>query len=253
MEIPETLKQIGAVVAFIFLAITGVLLIMDLGRPDRFLNVLFRPQWKSWLSRGAYIITAYGAILTLWLVASFLGFENLIEIHRAFRNRFRAAFGSLHGVSFRAGERTRFLAKPDARTAYADSFADGGLRRVFLDCALFVEIKEGFRMVLTFLTIVDIDFPSDNFSHRTDDHAHDRRRARDRQNDYRRRIPPRLLVRNDFRRQHFALILIFAGQIAAFALTRSFDFDLDSGLPKISGSKRRREFRLADFKKFFKQ
>ena len=110
MEIPRMLKQIGAVVAFIFLAITGVLLIMDLGRPDRFLNVLFRPQWKSWLSRGAYIITAYGGILTLWLLASFLGFGNLSKIYRTARSNFRFAFGGLHRVSFRAGKRTRFLA-----------------------------------------------------------------------------------------------------------------------------------------------
>jgi formate-dependent nitrite reductase membrane component NrfD len=34
--------------------------------------VLFRPQWRSWLSRGAYIITAYGAVLTGWLIVSFL-------------------------------------------------------------------------------------------------------------------------------------------------------------------------------------
>jgi Fe-S-cluster-containing dehydrogenase component/formate-dependent nitrite reductase membrane component NrfD len=79
MEVPWEVKQFGAVVSFIFLAITGVLLVMDLGRPDRFLNVLFRPQFKSWLSRGAYIITAYGAVLTAWLVASFLNYENVLR------------------------------------------------------------------------------------------------------------------------------------------------------------------------------
>lgn len=80
MEIPWEVKQLGAVVSLIFLAVTGVLLIMDLGRPDRFLNVLFRPQWKSWLSRGAYIITAYGKILTLWFIASYFRLELLMKI-----------------------------------------------------------------------------------------------------------------------------------------------------------------------------
>ena len=78
--VPRQVKEFGAIISIIFLAITGVLLIMDLGRPDRFLNVLFRPQWKSWLSRGAYFITGYGKILTLWLIANYLGFDWVLKI-----------------------------------------------------------------------------------------------------------------------------------------------------------------------------
>lgn len=55
----------GIPAALVALAVTGVLLVADLKRPERFLWVLFRPQWRSWLVRGAYIITAYGALLTL--------------------------------------------------------------------------------------------------------------------------------------------------------------------------------------------
>ena len=79
MDVPPPVKQFGAIISFIFLAVTGILLIMDLGRPDRFLNVLFRPQFKSWLSRGAYIITAYGGILTLWLIISFTKFDAVLK------------------------------------------------------------------------------------------------------------------------------------------------------------------------------
>ncbi|NNE97382.1 MAG: polysulfide reductase NrfD [Pyrinomonadaceae bacterium] len=78
-QVPDLLKQIGAVIAFIFLSITGLLLIKDLGRPDRFLYVLLRPQWKSWLSRGAYIITIYGGLLTAWLIASFTGYREVLR------------------------------------------------------------------------------------------------------------------------------------------------------------------------------
>ena len=78
-QVPPLLKQIGAGVAFIFLAITGILLIMDLGRPDRFLYVLLRPQWKSWLSRGAYIITIYGGLLTAWLAASYFEYAEALK------------------------------------------------------------------------------------------------------------------------------------------------------------------------------
>ena len=72
MDVSFRMKQFGAWMAIIFLAITGILLIKDLGRPDRFLYVLLRPQWRSWLTRGAYIITGYGAVLTAWIVANYL-------------------------------------------------------------------------------------------------------------------------------------------------------------------------------------
>ncbi|MDX1685760.1 MAG: 4Fe-4S dicluster domain-containing protein, partial [Saprospiraceae bacterium] len=54
--------------ALFFLAMTGLLLIKDLDRPDRFLYVLLRPHWTSWLVRGGYIISFYGAVLTLLLL-----------------------------------------------------------------------------------------------------------------------------------------------------------------------------------------
>jgi len=54
-----------------FLAITGVLLIMDLDRPERFLYVMLRPNWNSWLVKGAYILAAYGGVLFLSAVLAF--------------------------------------------------------------------------------------------------------------------------------------------------------------------------------------
>ena len=47
----------------IFLGITGFLLIKDLDRPERFIYVLLRPNWNSWLVKGAYILGAFGAVL----------------------------------------------------------------------------------------------------------------------------------------------------------------------------------------------
>ena len=78
MDVSFQMKQFGAWTAIIFLAITGILLIKDLGRPDRFLYVLLRPQWRSWLTRGAYIITGYGAVLTAWLVANYLALDTVL-------------------------------------------------------------------------------------------------------------------------------------------------------------------------------
>jgi len=61
------------VVGGIFLALTGVILIADLEHPERFYLIFLRPQWRSWLVRGAFVIAGYGAVLTLHLAASFLG------------------------------------------------------------------------------------------------------------------------------------------------------------------------------------
>src|SRR5678815_4905942 len=38
-----------------------------------------RDRWKSWLTRGAYIITVYGGLLTAWMVAAYLGFQTLFS------------------------------------------------------------------------------------------------------------------------------------------------------------------------------
>jgi Fe-S-cluster-containing dehydrogenase component/formate-dependent nitrite reductase membrane component NrfD len=72
-------KMLGAIVSLIFLAITGTLLVMDLGRPERFIYTLLRPQWKSWLTRGAYIITGYGGLLTAWVVLAYLGYSRIFS------------------------------------------------------------------------------------------------------------------------------------------------------------------------------
>jgi Fe-S-cluster-containing dehydrogenase component/formate-dependent nitrite reductase membrane component NrfD len=66
--------QVGlALVSLIFLGLTGLLLVKDLDQPRRFLYVLLRPQWRSWLVRGAYIIAAFGGLTTLWLLLVLVG------------------------------------------------------------------------------------------------------------------------------------------------------------------------------------
>jgi Fe-S-cluster-containing dehydrogenase component len=61
------------VAALGFLAATGVLLVWDLRQPRRFLWTLTRPQWRSWLTRGSYVIAAYGALLGLQLLLGLSG------------------------------------------------------------------------------------------------------------------------------------------------------------------------------------
>ena len=57
------------VVAGFFLAVTGVLLVWDLRRPERFYYLITRGNRRSWLVRGAWVLGAFGAICALWFVA----------------------------------------------------------------------------------------------------------------------------------------------------------------------------------------
>ncbi len=64
--------------SLLFLGLTGALLVKDLDQPKRFLYVLLRPQWKSWLVKGGYAITVFGGIVTAILVLGVLGISNAI-------------------------------------------------------------------------------------------------------------------------------------------------------------------------------
>jgi Fe-S-cluster-containing dehydrogenase component/formate-dependent nitrite reductase membrane component NrfD len=66
--------------ALVFLTLTAGLLVADLKQPRRFLYVLLRPQWRSWLVRGAYLLTGYGALVTAWLLASTAGATALADV-----------------------------------------------------------------------------------------------------------------------------------------------------------------------------
>jgi Fe-S-cluster-containing dehydrogenase component/formate-dependent nitrite reductase membrane component NrfD len=66
-------------IALAALAATGAVLIADLEHPARFYLLLTRPQWRSWLVRGAVIIGAYGAALALHLLGSLAGTRALQE------------------------------------------------------------------------------------------------------------------------------------------------------------------------------
>jgi formate-dependent nitrite reductase membrane component NrfD len=58
-----------AIVALLFTALTMVMLVWDLDRKDRFLRIMLRPQMRSWLARGAFILAGYGGLCGLMLLA----------------------------------------------------------------------------------------------------------------------------------------------------------------------------------------
>ncbi len=63
----------GLITTLVFMGLTAAFLVKDLDRPDRFMYVLLRPQWKSWLVRGAYIITGFCGFVILKLIDNYLG------------------------------------------------------------------------------------------------------------------------------------------------------------------------------------
>lgn len=65
-QVEGALSAVGSGVSLVFLGLTTVLLVWDLERPERFLSILVRPQWKSWLTRGAFILVAFSVLVGVW-------------------------------------------------------------------------------------------------------------------------------------------------------------------------------------------
>ena len=67
-----------AVVAGVFTAITGVLLVADLKQPGRFLYILTKSNTSSWLVRGAWILGAFAGITALWGLLDLINAESVL-------------------------------------------------------------------------------------------------------------------------------------------------------------------------------
>ena len=64
---------IAPIVSLAFMALTGLLLISDLEHPERFYLIFTRPQWRSWLVRGAFVIAGYSGVLLLHVAVNVVG------------------------------------------------------------------------------------------------------------------------------------------------------------------------------------
>ncbi len=72
------LQGATAFISLVFLAITLALIVADLEHPDRFHRILVRPQWRSWLARGAFVLTGYAVLLALEILGRLLGASGLM-------------------------------------------------------------------------------------------------------------------------------------------------------------------------------
>jgi len=79
--------SVSGFVSLLFIAATTGLLVYDLERPERFLSIVFRPQWKSWLTRGAFLLIGFSGIAGLWWLLETAALFNLLpaELSAALR------------------------------------------------------------------------------------------------------------------------------------------------------------------------
>jgi len=118
-----------ATTGLVLLGITGVLLIKDLDRPDRFLYVLLRPNWSSWLVIGAYFITGFGAVLTAHIAIVLFGLDP--SLHPIL-----AGFGMI--LALLTGTYTGWLLKQaKGRSMWAEKSDVGILATGLLEMAFF--------------------------------------------------------------------------------------------------------------------
>lgn len=65
-------------IAVLFIALTTVVLVVDLERPERFYYILTRSNWRSWLVWGTWFLVAHGTIAGVWLLAGWFGWTSVI-------------------------------------------------------------------------------------------------------------------------------------------------------------------------------
>jgi len=69
LDVPFTspIAIASGLAALLAIGVTTALLVFDLEHPERFLYILLRPQWRSWLVRGSVLLIGYTVLLALWV------------------------------------------------------------------------------------------------------------------------------------------------------------------------------------------
>jgi Fe-S-cluster-containing dehydrogenase component len=73
---------VAGLVALAGIAATGVFLVADLKRPERFHYLFFKPQWRSWLTIGAQCINAAALVAFAYTVCAALGADGARDVLR---------------------------------------------------------------------------------------------------------------------------------------------------------------------------
>ena len=78
VDFNPTLALLGGFTSLLCMGLTTGLLVMDLEKPMMFYTILTRPQWQSWLTRGAFILIGFTMVAGLWFLIEGLAFAGLL-------------------------------------------------------------------------------------------------------------------------------------------------------------------------------
>ena len=73
-------EVMAPLVAVATVALTSIVLIVDLERPERFYYILTRSNRRSWLVWGTWFLIAHGSVSALWLLAGWLGWTDVLSL-----------------------------------------------------------------------------------------------------------------------------------------------------------------------------
>jgi formate-dependent nitrite reductase membrane component NrfD len=82
---------VAGLATLLFMITTTGLLVYDLEKPGRFFYILLRPQWKSWLARGAVFLMGFSALTGIWWVLEFASYFDWLEMSGSLRPVFYIA------------------------------------------------------------------------------------------------------------------------------------------------------------------
>ena len=102
----------AAIIALVFIVVTAVLLVVDLKRPERFWYILAKPNFRSWLVWGAYILGVFGAVAAAWALVAFLGLSGLLLPLAVLGIAFGVAAAGYSGFLFGQAEGRDFWQSP---------------------------------------------------------------------------------------------------------------------------------------------
>ncbi len=79
-DVQAAVGVIPPVIAGVFLAATGYLLVSDLKQPTRFHFLITKGNRQSWLVKGAYVLMAFTAVCAAWFVAALADQPDVLEV-----------------------------------------------------------------------------------------------------------------------------------------------------------------------------
>ena len=71
---------VASFVSMLFIGINTALLVWDLDRPERFWTILIRPQWRSWLARGAFILIGFSGVGGLFFLGHLFNYGDAANL-----------------------------------------------------------------------------------------------------------------------------------------------------------------------------